>query len=329
MVMDSNVEQIFSPNFLRFPYSFLLSLGPLVYFYTQFLSKSKQRFISADFRHFIPVTIEFLFQLFLIIISIANAQQFYNTSYFLFFKIFQLIGAGISILYYLKKSISEIKSYETALTENYSNDQFITLSWMYRLIKYTRTIWVFWLLFELCFILFWHFQLHYLIVFILLYALLGIIVYSTYWIGLEGLKKGDTLSETRVFGDSLLSKQENAYQKLNEAMTDEILRKLNYVMEVEKLYLNETLTLGFLSKRLDQTPNTISYILNSVVKKSFYDYVNERRIEEVKRKINDPKYSHLKLVEVAYECGFNSKATFNRVFKKIEGHSPTDYKKMN
>jgi AraC-like DNA-binding protein len=65
------------------------------------------------------------------------------------------------------------------------------------------------------------------------------------------------------------------------------------------------------------------------VKKSFYDYVNERRIEEVKRKINDPKYSHLKLVEVAYECGFNSKATFNRVFKKIEGHSPTDYKKMN
>jgi putative ABC transport system permease protein len=57
------------------------------------------------------------------------------------------------------------------------------------------------------------------------------------------------------------------------------------------------------------------------------DYVNELRIEEVKRKMDDPACSHIKIIEIAYECGFNSKATFNRVFKKLTGKPPTEYKK--
>ena len=98
-------------------------------------------------------------------------------------------------------------------------------------------------------------------------------------------------------------------------------------MQKEKLYLHETLSLRTLANRLQLDPNLVSYVLNNIFHKSFYDYVNEFRIEEVKRKIDDPAYSHFKIVEIAYECGFNSKATFNRVFKKLTGKSPSEYKK--
>jgi putative ABC transport system permease protein len=98
------------------------------------------------------------------------------------------------------------------------------------------------------------------------------------------------------------------------------------LMKVEKLYLHEALTLRMLAMRLQADPNLVSFVLNNVLNKTFYDYVNEFRIEEVKRKISDPAYAHLKIVEIAYECGFNSKATFNRVFKKHIGKSPSEYR---
>ena len=210
---------------------------------------------------------------------------------------------------------------------NFSNQKDITLTWLSKLIKYLLVLWIFWLAFELSFILFLQFQLHLLPVYLLLYVLLGVTTYSNYWIAIQTLIKSEVLTEKK----SIIPPSDNAnvYSRLTEAEIKHNADALSELMQKEKLFLHETLSLRTLASKLQKDPNLVSYILNNFLHKSFYDYVNDFRIEEVKNKIDDPAYSHFKIVEIAYECGFNSKATFNRVFKKSTGKSPSEYKNRN
>jgi AraC-like DNA-binding protein len=160
----------------------------------------------------------------------------------------------------------------------------------------------------------------------LLYILLGLIIYSTYWIGIQGLIKSEDLSENAV-AKTLPTESTAVYARLSDIELQTTVAALERLMQQEKLYLHETLNLRTLANRLQKDPNLISYLLNSILHKSFFDYVNEFRIEEVKSRINNPAYAHLKMVEIAYESGFNSKATFNRVFRKLTGKSPSDYRR--
>ena len=98
-------------------------------------------------------------------------------------------------------------------------------------------------------------------------------------------------------------------------------------MALEKIYLNENLSLREFALHLKADPNLISFILNNHLDNNFYDFVNRYRIEEVKTKLNDPAYKHLTLLGIALESGFNSKTTFNRVFKQITGITPTEFQK--
>lgn len=85
------------------------------------------------------------------------------------------------------------------------------------------------------------------------------------------------------------------------------------------------MTLGDLAKLLGVHPNHLSQVINSQTKKSFYDLINERRIQEfiLRAKLSGNK--QYKLVGLAFDCGFNSKASFNRNFKKNTGKTPSDY----
>lgn len=159
----------------------------------------------------------------------------------------------------------------------------------------------------------------------MIYILLGVVIYSTYWIGISGLVKSEALSEHAI-GKVIPEENSAVYSRLSDSELKNAVNALQTLMQTEKLYLHETLSLRTLASRLQMDPNLVSYVLNNNLGKSFYDFVNEYRIEDVKRKMADPAYGHLKIVEIAYECGFNSKATFNRVFKKLTGKSPTEYK---
>ena len=59
-----------------------------------------------------------------------------------------------------------------------------------------------------------------------------------------------------------------------------------------------------------------------------FDYVNQFRVEEVKKRMSDINYKHLTLLGIALDCGFNSKSSFNNIFKKITNYTPTEYKNL-
>ena len=96
-------------------------------------------------------------------------------------------------------------------------------------------------------------------------------------------------------------------------------------METEKPYLDPELNLIALSRKLNLTRSQLSQIVNEGFGVNFNDFVNSYRVQEVKKMFEEGKQNKLSLLGIAMECGFNSKATFNRVFKKVTGASPTVY----
>ena len=96
-------------------------------------------------------------------------------------------------------------------------------------------------------------------------------------------------------------------------------------MEEEKLYKTPGLTLADLAALLQTNKQYISETINQTFGKNFYDFVNEYRLQEFLFLSDNPDYHHLKLLGLAYEAGFNSKATFNAVFKKHYETTPSNY----
>ena len=106
-------------------------------------------------------------------------------------------------------------------------------------------------------------------------------------------------------------------------------RKLNSIMQKEKLFLNPELNLNGLSDKLEIKVTELSIFLNTTLNKNFNDFVNEYRVKEFKKLIEDPATDKKATVmELAYKAGFNSKASFNRIFKEATGITPTEYRKL-
>ncbi|MBO2032847.1 helix-turn-helix domain-containing protein [Siccationidurans ginsengisoli] len=100
--------------------------------------------------------------------------------------------------------------------------------------------------------------------------------------------------------------------------------KLLALMATERPWLEPELTLAELAQRLRTTPNLLSKVINAGCGQNFNDFVNTYRVHEASRKLADPHFAHYSLVGVALDSGFNSKSTFNRVFKKLLGQAPSE-----
>jgi putative ABC transport system permease protein len=103
-------------------------------------------------------------------------------------------------------------------------------------------------------------------------------------------------------------------------------RRLKEAVAAGRLYEDAELTLATLAVKLNIHPHDLSRIINTGLEKNFSDFINEFRVREIARKMQDPTYAKLTLLGIAYESGFNSKTTFNRVFKEITGKTPVEYK---
>ena len=93
-------------------------------------------------------------------------------------------------------------------------------------------------------------------------------------------------------------------------------------MEEDRIFLNPELNLDALSKHLGLPSKTVSTVLNQQLHKSFTEYVNGYRVQEVKRRLEESHASNLTILGIALESGFNSKASFQRIFKEMTGTSP-------
>ncbi len=96
-------------------------------------------------------------------------------------------------------------------------------------------------------------------------------------------------------------------------------------LEHEKMFLNSELTLNVLASHLERSPALVSEAINKEFGMPFRSLINQYRVEEVKQKLADEKLSHLSILGIAFESGFNSEASFYRIFKAATGESPKNY----
>lgn len=106
-----------------------------------------------------------------------------------------------------------------------------------------------------------------------------------------------------------------------------IITRLEKLMQEKKLYLQSGITINDLAESLKCSRHHLSQVLNDNLQQSYYDYINGLRINEAKRLLNDPQNDQIKISSIAYDSGFNSLSSFNEVFKKMAGKTPSEYRK--
>jgi AraC-like DNA-binding protein len=103
-------------------------------------------------------------------------------------------------------------------------------------------------------------------------------------------------------------------------------QQLLKLMEEKKPYLDPGLTLPQVAEMMEVPPHNLSQVINERMEQNFYQFVNSYRLEEAKRRLSHPDTLYDKLIKIAFDSGFNSLPTFNRVFKDLIGESPSQYR---
>lgn len=120
-------------------------------------------------------------------------------------------------------------------------------------------------------------------------------------------------------------KEKYAKSGLDQTQVSEIMKRLEQLMSDEKPFKESELTLNELAKRMNLNPNQLSQVINSETGKTFYHYINTYRINEFLHLLSLPENKKFTFLALAYDCGFNSKTTFNKYFKLHTGKTPSEY----
>ena len=182
----------------------------------------------------------------------------------------------------------------------------------------------------------------------LMYAVMGEIDKAFAWVE-NGIKNNSTLlllryadpvasslrSDSRynefhkvIFPKNILL-EKSAKKKMlldEETSTSYSTRLINYIT-AEQPFLDSELSLRSLAEKIEIHPNQLSWLLNESIGKNFNEFINHYRVEAFKKLAKDPKNSHITLIGLAYDSGFNSKTVFNTYFKKETGLTPKQFLK--
>lgn len=303
-----------------------LIFGPLLYMYTENILLKKQEFKKTYYLHFAPAV---LFSLLIIDLYFLNKNELNE-----FFQIraidanwrlqlaqvLQLIVPLIYIIFALRLiSIQEKKNLNI-----FSELEKIDLNWLKILLWSFGIIWfiisvnVFIYEFSQARILIWA---HY--TFTILF------VFFIFFIGYQGIKKSNIFLDVKNAENNKIEKPIIEKKEIVIDENDEQVKELLDFMKTEKPYLKSNLTISDLASELNTQPHILSSLLNNKLSKNFFDFVNQYRIEEFKIQIEDPENKKYTILALAFECGFNSKSSFNRIFKNYEGVTPSEYLKKN
>ncbi|WP_108804347.1 AraC family transcriptional regulator [Aquimarina sp. Aq107] len=302
-----------------------LAIGPLLYFYIKSITTSNFKFRKKDFLHFIPVCLYIVYKISIFIYDAA--QPGFEDTQNGYLKVFldekyvgPLIGVveNLQMLLYLAFTIQLYYVYRKKIQHFFSNTYSLELNWIRNFL----------------------FIYSFLFLYSLFQGVIGSVITELHWtqrwwyhfftavaiiyIGIKGYFTDTSKLNNLNFSVSV----KETTSTLSTELSSDVIRnkkKIKEFMSEEKPFLNPDLNLTQLSQMLKIPASIISETINSGFDKNFNDFVNSYRVKEVQKMLKEGKQQQLSLLGIAYECGFNSKATFNRVFKKLTNTSPSQY----
>jgi AraC-like DNA-binding protein len=227
---------------------------------------------------------------------------------------------------YVVLSFLLLLSHQKRLPDNYSYTEKINLNWL-------KWIVVSLLILFIGLFLFIKYGVSYgLIGYPNLFAVVGaILTIYVFFIGFCGLyqdavfNNGISLQEDLNEEDIIAANYKNS--GLSDERADQIFMRLKLHMDKEKPFLKEDLSLAMLAGELGLTANQLSQVINQKSGSNFFNFINGYRVEAVKDKFKDPALAAYSILGIAYDSGFRSKSSFNKIFKETSGQTPLQYRK--
>ncbi len=294
----------------------LLIQSPFLYIYVSYIVKNERKFKAVYLLNFIPAVL-FIVAYFLIIGFNAENREVFNLYDYSYYGIILFFFPLTVILafFYIVKSYLRIKKYKKNIQNQFSYTENIDFKWLKDLIIITLVVWTILGVFAILFKnLHSYFNIHDIV---LISASVAIFV-----IGYFGFLRTDVF----LYKEQQNSKKGNGKkQSVPDADIKNRIEELKLFMNEKKPYLESKLSVKQLAEMLNMPPHQLSNIINDYLHKNFFDFINEYRVEEVKKQLSTNK--NYTLLGIAYECGFNSKSSFNRIFKNFTGITPSEYQK--
>ena len=300
------------PHWTWLPFQFSLALGPLLYFYVLKITRPEYKLRLKNLLHFSPLLPELGALALEIRGSITTGAPAYNTVIFEQLNpVIQLL-AFISVIYYLYRCYNLIENFYQQLKFNGGDRYRRQLRWLQNLLNSFGVVWLLWIPFTAVD----YFYHHHLSI-NAYYAWYLLLAVMTIWMAVVALFRPETVAGTDL--PPVLKPLAPAELKQKGIWLKKGVKEKGY-------YLDPELSLPSLAEKLKMPVHELSRIINVALKKNFNDFINEYRVAEVARKMQDPAFDHLTLLGVAFESGFNSRTAFHRIFKQMTGKSPAGYK---
>lgn len=314
-----------------------LLLAPLIYFYVRSITCSKFKITKKHFTHFLPWAGYFLIKMFILAYdsSLPGFNEVQNGKLVLEFQwkyLDPIVGlfSILQMLIYLILTFQLLYTYRLKIKDFFSNTYNVELNWLRNFLYVYAFLFLFHsvqtVVSELIVNLSWRQEWWYHFFSAIAIIYIGVKGYFTPVSNLRELGfeyhnfNFNQIKHSKTISKIKADKREKISQKILEKKD-----LISTYMQTKKPYLDPDITLVTLAKQLQMSREEFSEIINKGFHLKFNDFINGYRIEAIKKMLSENKQAELSLSGIAFECGFNSKATFNRVFKKMTQLSPSDY----
>jgi len=318
-----------SPNlFYVFGFGYWLE-APFLLWYTRSLIYKDYRLTKKDLVYLIPFFSYLIYQvLFYYQLELQDKQHLqedydlfsapYYMNYVTLFR--EVFRAALGVV-----CILEIRRYSQHIKTNFSDIERLDLAWLkilvigFLVIRMWAVLVGLLILFSVSFGINTNFEVigltgnytTFIMVSMLIFFGLG---HSTVFEGIE-TKNNDTADTTKN-------------DQLKDKIKDIQIKQVADYMQTEKPYLMPALTLDKLATQLKMQPRILSHLINRHFACNFFEFINSYRVQEAKTMLADPVLGEKNMLEIMYDVGFNSKATFNTLFKKKVGMTPSEFRKQ-
>ncbi|MEZ4828156.1 MAG: helix-turn-helix domain-containing protein [Bacteroidia bacterium] len=303
----------------------------LIYVYQILTGKSWQTFYFFFFALSIPMALYFFYDIYFAqndsfnsIYDLINNPPFIYHFFYKGNKVFAILMCYVAL--------GKLKAYNDSIENEYSFIDQMRMNWLKNYILLVMGLYIVSLI---SFLLF-NFKIVSQISSVYIFTN-GLISVSFMYLAFHGIRHYSIENvvasqgvSNSLFNDNFISQPTTETKKAEpNGNTDEIYRCLLKLFNESDIYTTQLLKISDVAIILKVPSHQLSKTINIHFGKPFYDFVSYYRINLLKQRLIDPKYSHLTILSIGLDCGFNSKATINRVFKEITGITPSEYQKAH
>jgi len=320
IIISANIYK-YAPFLIRTyePLQFLF--GPLIFLYVLFQTNTKKKINIYDVFNFIPFLIYLVYLVPFFLkgyqYQLKYAEVFLSDKADLFEIVFELLTT-LHVWIYIILSILILNRYQKQIKEDYSTIDKINLNWLKAFL--IGMVAVYSAFFIPAVLMIFGFNLRLIVALITTTASLSIYVMSFFVIRQSLVFNKITLNEPGTDKKDKYIKSPLKDEKINQYW-----KILTDLIEEERLYLNPELTLQDISEKMKLPRQYVSQIINQCYGNTFYDLINNYRVGEAKKLLKAPENKNYTILSIAFDAGFNSKATFNHIFKKMTGLTPSQF----